>query len=141
MNLRYRFKFVRIIVTALAVLLVALMVQQSGNAQVLYGSIVGNVNDKSDAVVAGATVKIIHKETNQIRETTTRADGSFNFSTVQTGTSDAKALMSASSGSVSAWASESQAGFDVVSSKQLLMDALSLLIGHPVFAIHWRKSS
>ncbi len=69
-----------------AVLLVALMVPLSGEAQVLYGSIVGNVKDKSDAVVAGATVRITHKETNQIRETTTRADGSFNFPTVQTGT-------------------------------------------------------
>jgi outer membrane receptor protein involved in Fe transport len=56
------------------------------NAQVLYGSMVGNVKDKSDAVVAGATVKITHKQTNQTRETVTNADGSYNFPTVQTGT-------------------------------------------------------
>src|SRR5262245_46712464 len=55
-------------------------------AQVLYGSIVGNVHDKSDAVVAGATVKITNKETNQSREAFTSPDGSYNFPTVQTGT-------------------------------------------------------
>jgi hypothetical protein len=86
MNLRDCFKFKGSIVTPLTILLVTLIVSQSGQAQVLYGSIVGNVKDKSDAVVAGATVKITHKETNQTRETTTRADGSFNFPTVQTGT-------------------------------------------------------
>lgn len=69
----------------MAILLVALMIPQLGQAQVLYGSIVGNVKDKSDAVVAGATVRITHRETNQSREITTRADGSFNFPTVQTG--------------------------------------------------------
>jgi hypothetical protein len=55
-------------------------------AQVLYGSIVGNVRDNSDAVVAGATVRITHKETNQTREAVTNPDGSYNFPTVQTGT-------------------------------------------------------
>ncbi|MCI0663388.1 MAG: carboxypeptidase-like regulatory domain-containing protein, partial [Acidobacteria bacterium] len=55
-------------------------------AQVLYGSIVGNVKDTSDAAVAGATVKITHKETNQSRETMTNTEGSYSFSTVQTGT-------------------------------------------------------
>jgi hypothetical protein len=67
-------------------LLLALIFPQRGVAQVLYGSIVGNVKDNSESVVAGATVKIHHKETNQTRETTTRSDGSFNFATVQTGT-------------------------------------------------------
>jgi hypothetical protein len=54
-------------------------------AQVLYGSIVGNVTDKSDAAISGATVKITNKATNQSRDTVTNTDGSFNFSTVQTG--------------------------------------------------------
>jgi outer membrane receptor protein involved in Fe transport len=57
-------------------------------AQVLYGSIVGNVKDNSDAAVVGATVKITHKETGQTREAETNADGSYNFPTVQTGTYD-----------------------------------------------------
>lgn len=72
--------------TPLVVLLIALTLPQSANAQVLYGSIVGNVTDKSNAVVAGATVRITHKATNQTRETAASPDGSFNFPTVQTGT-------------------------------------------------------
>ncbi|MGH9852744.1 MAG: TonB-dependent receptor domain-containing protein [Blastocatellia bacterium] len=72
--------------TPLSVLLIALMLPQSGHAQVLYGSIVGNVTDKSNAVVAGATVRITHKATNQTRETAANPEGSFNFPTVQTGT-------------------------------------------------------
>src|SRR5215470_7022086 len=71
--------------TALFALLIALTLSQMGNAQVLYGSIVGNVKDTSEAAVSGATVKIVHKETNQVRETVTNSDGSFNFPTVQTG--------------------------------------------------------
>ena len=69
----------------LSVLLLVFMVSATGNAQVLYGSIVGNVRDKSDAVVSSATVKITHTETNKTRETLTNQDGSFNFPTVQTG--------------------------------------------------------
>src|SRR5215813_6834776 len=72
--------------TTLWVLLIALSLSQSSNAQALYGSIVGDVKDKSNAVVPGATVKITHKETNQTRETATSQVGSFNFPSVQTGT-------------------------------------------------------
>ncbi|MDX2030596.1 MAG: carboxypeptidase regulatory-like domain-containing protein [Blastocatellia bacterium] len=57
----------------------------SAEAQVLYGSIVGNVTDKSDAVISGASVKITNKGTNQSREAITNADGSFSFPTVQAG--------------------------------------------------------
>lgn len=69
----------------LATLVLALLIAGSTQAQVLYGAIVGNVTDKSDAAIAGATVKITNKATNQSRETITNADGSFNFPTVQTG--------------------------------------------------------
>ncbi len=55
-------------------------------AQVLYGSIVGNISDNSNAVVAGATVKITNKATNQVRETITNESGGYTFTTVQTGT-------------------------------------------------------
>src|SRR5262247_1136637 len=72
--------------TPLSVLLIALTLSQSSNAQALYGSIVGNVKDKSDAVVPGATVKITNKETNQTSETAASMIGSFNFGAVQTGT-------------------------------------------------------
>jgi TonB family protein len=90
MNPRLLFKrlmgpFMRI-GTPLSVLLIALTLSQSSNAQTLYGSIVGNVKDKSDAFVPGATIKITNKDTNQTRETAASMTGSFNFPTIQTGT-------------------------------------------------------
>ena len=63
-----------------------LSLSQSSNAQAPYGSIIGNVKDRSDAVVPGATVRITNKETNQTRETAGSMIGSFNFPAVQTGT-------------------------------------------------------
>jgi TonB family protein len=72
--------------TPLSVLLIALTLSQSSNAQAPYGSISGNVKDRADAVVPSATVKITHKETNQTRESAASPIGSFNFPTVQTGT-------------------------------------------------------
>ena len=55
------------------------------NAQVLYGSMVGNVVDNNGAAVSSATVKITNKATNQSRDAVTNAEGAYNFSTVQTG--------------------------------------------------------
>lgn len=56
------------------------------HAQVLYGSIVGNVTDDTRRGVPGATVTITHKERNVTREEVTDNTGSFTFSTVPTGT-------------------------------------------------------
>jgi len=69
----------------LAALLVALMIQTTAGAQVLYGTLTGNVTDSSGAVVAGATVTIRHKETGQSRDGVTDANGSYDFPTVQAG--------------------------------------------------------
>ena len=55
-------------------------------AQTLYGSIVGNVKDASDAAIVGAKVQITNKGTNESRTATTNEAGVYNFSTVQTGT-------------------------------------------------------
>ncbi len=55
------------------------------DAQVLYGSMVGNVVDNNGAAVPSATVKITNKATNQSRDAVTNAEGAYNFSTVQTG--------------------------------------------------------
>src|SRR5512139_2026030 len=63
----------------LAILAVVLLAAAPTNAQVLYGSIVGNVVDPTHAAVPGATVTIINAGTNLARETTTRADGSYTF--------------------------------------------------------------
>lgn len=63
------------VVMPLAVLLIALALPQMGKAQVLYGSITGNVTDSNGAAVAGATVTITHKETGQSRDGVTDAQG------------------------------------------------------------------
>jgi hypothetical protein len=55
-------------------------------SQVLYGSLVGNVTDTSNAPVPQAPVKITHVETNQIRTGATNAEGEFNFPEIQAGT-------------------------------------------------------
>ncbi len=58
----------------------------NADAQVLYGSIVGNVTDNAGAAISGATVTITNKGTNQSREATTGEDGAYSFPAVQTGT-------------------------------------------------------
>jgi hypothetical protein len=55
-------------------------------AQALYGTLVGNVTDATGAVVPGATVKILHKETNQTRQTTTSSNGGYSFTNISSGT-------------------------------------------------------
>ena len=41
-------------------------------SQILYGGLVGNVRDASEAAVAGASVTVTNSQTNQSRQTTTR---------------------------------------------------------------------
>jgi hypothetical protein len=55
-------------------------------AQILYGTLVGNVADTSGAVVPGATVTLINTSTNLARETTTNPEGVYRFVNVQPGT-------------------------------------------------------
>src|SRR6266403_1689812 len=57
-------------------------------AQVLSGSIVGQVADTSGGVVPGATVRITHRETNQSRVATTNTAGDYSFPTLPGGTYD-----------------------------------------------------
>jgi hypothetical protein len=54
-------------------------------AQVLYGSIVGNVRDASEAAVAGATVTITNPETNFTRQAATSESGGYDLSAVPAG--------------------------------------------------------
>ena len=56
------------------------------HAQVLYGSITGNVHDSSGAALPGATVKIEQTETKLTRELVTDAGGAYNFTAVPSGT-------------------------------------------------------
>src|SRR5688572_33475476 len=72
---------------ALMVLLaVALALAPAASAQVLYGSIVGNVTDSTGAAVPGATVTIEQTETKLTRELVTDAAGAYHFTAVPSGT-------------------------------------------------------
>src|SRR6266508_847729 len=64
---------------------IAFLVPEPGAAQVLYGTIVGNVTDASGAAVPGATVTITNKLTNVSRETITNEVGSYTLSNVLAG--------------------------------------------------------
>lgn len=63
-----------------------LLLTRETSGQVLYGSIVGNVSDETNAIVPRAIVKIVHLESNQAREFETTEAGSYIFSSVPAGT-------------------------------------------------------
>src|SRR5262249_2199148 len=65
---------------------VVLLMAIAGNAQVLYGSIVGNVTDSNGAAVSGASVTIVQKETGQARDGVTDSKGAYEFTAVLAGT-------------------------------------------------------
>jgi len=58
------------------------------HAQSLYGSLVGNVTDASQAPIPGTQVTIRNQETGQARDTVTDEGGRYSFSDVGTGTYD-----------------------------------------------------
>jgi hypothetical protein len=60
------------------------------NAQVLYGSIVGVVQDASGSSIPAATVTIVNKETNLTRETVSNENGEYTLTNVLPGTYDIK---------------------------------------------------
>ena len=62
----------------------------TAHAQVLYGSIVGSVQDPSGAMVVGAVITITSKDTGVTRETKSNDAGLYNFANVQAGTYDLK---------------------------------------------------
>ena len=72
----------------LAIVLAA--VQHEAAAQILYGSVVGNVKDPSDAAIGNASVVLTNKETNQERQTNTNDSGGYSFPTLQAGTYELK---------------------------------------------------
>lgn len=63
---------------------------QPASAQVLYGSLTGNVSDQSGATVPGATVTITNKGTGQVREAMSNEDGSYTLTNVLPGVYDLK---------------------------------------------------
>jgi hypothetical protein len=74
--------------------LVALLPVSAIYAQALNGSVVGNVKDASDAMVAGAVITLGNSETGQSRQTVTSPMGSFDFATVQPGVYELKVAKS-----------------------------------------------
>jgi len=62
-------------------------------AQVLYGSIVGNVVDGQGGRLPGATVTITSAQTNLTREATTNDDGSYTINNVLPGTYDVRVVL------------------------------------------------
>ncbi len=86
--------FTRFVLLSLAVMLVAIASARLGYAQVLYGTLVGRVEDQSAAVLPGAKVTVTNKDTGQQRETTTDESGSFAFRDLQAGVYDLKVVQS-----------------------------------------------
>lgn len=79
-------KSVTRLATALAFTICVSLPAAEADAQALYGSIVGTVTDATDAAVPGATVTIVHTQTNQTRSATTTGAGVYSFPTVPSGT-------------------------------------------------------
>lgn len=69
----------------LALLLAAVTVPQPADGQVLYGSIVGTVEDPSGAVVPGAAITISNTATGQVREVAADSQGRYTVVSVTAG--------------------------------------------------------
>jgi hypothetical protein len=80
-------KLVRLSILAVIVLACTTV---SSYAQVLYGSVTGNVTDDTGATVPGAQVTLTNTATNQVRTTTSNETGTFSFANVQSGPYDLK---------------------------------------------------
>lgn len=65
--------------------LILLMLIGIAQAQVLYGSLVGRIDDPSGAVVPGAKVVVVNKATGQERDAVTDESGAFAFRDLQVG--------------------------------------------------------
>ena len=70
---------------SLAVLVLSLMLVPTALAQVLYGSLVGNVTDSNGASIAGAKVEITNIATGGVTNTTTDDRGAYSLSDLQIG--------------------------------------------------------
>ncbi|MEK7407353.1 MAG: carboxypeptidase regulatory-like domain-containing protein [Acidobacteriota bacterium] len=66
-------------------LLSAWLALQPAQAQVLYGTLVGAVEDQTGATVPRATVRVASNQTGQARETTTDGEGRYQFSNLLPG--------------------------------------------------------
>lgn len=77
------FRFGLAFVTAL---LFAVVLPTSALAQLTRGSVAGTVRDTTNAVVTGATVRLVDVDRNQTRDTTTNEEGFYRFGALEPGT-------------------------------------------------------
>lgn len=87
------FRIAARLLAVLLILVAATNVDQL-HAQVLYGSVLGLIEDPSGAVVPNVTVTITNRETGQTREATTDAAGNYVIPSVLPGRYDVKATAS-----------------------------------------------
>jgi hypothetical protein len=78
-----------VIVASFAVLTIGLLAAPL-RAQVLYGSIVGVVQDASGSTIPAATVTIVNKDTNLTQETVSNENGEYTLTNLQPGRYDVK---------------------------------------------------
>src|SRR5262245_54932000 len=71
-----------------AAVLAAGAITSTADAQVLYGSLVGNITDPSHGAIPNAAVKIVNKGTAQEWSLTTNEIGAFSISTIPPGAYD-----------------------------------------------------
>jgi hypothetical protein len=90
---RVRLPFLRVLGFATVATLALSLGVRSAGAQVLYGSIVGNVTDSQGASIPGASVTITSKETGLSKDTTSGNDGGYNIVNVLAGTYDLKVVL------------------------------------------------
>lgn len=86
LNNRLSRLFPRLAAAAVFCALLATQLSPPANAQVLYGSIVGNVTDQTGAAVPDATVTVTHRETGATRTTTTTPAGTYSLPNLPSGT-------------------------------------------------------
>src|SRR5207302_10725981 len=88
MNARFLFKsaFLKLAFPLVILALAAVAAPERESAQVLYGSLVGNVKDSTGAHVRDAVVSIVQVETKRARQTTTNEAGAYTFATIPSGT-------------------------------------------------------
>ena len=70
----------------LAVIAAVLSCAAQVNAQILYGSLIGNVTDSTNAVIPSAEVRVTHVDTNQSRTSVTNDAGGYTFANLAPGT-------------------------------------------------------
>ena len=68
-------------------LMIVVLLQTPSSAQVLYGSLTGNVTDQNGAAVAGAKVEARNVNTGTVQEVTTDSTGIYRFVNLLPGTS------------------------------------------------------